>query len=105
MVSVKGTWRDSPADVYKAALVKAATIAQERGAACFHVVGQQDGSDMVISQTPTTYVNTGGGVLVAIPGRAGTTTAPRLDLTIQFPGSCEERPGMWQTRSVLAQTK
>jgi len=102
IVSAKGGAIVDPADVYKAALVKAAQLAQQRGAECFQVLGSSDTSRTMTTQTPATIFPTGGGTYMAIPGPTNTNRMPAVDLTVRLGAPCDQQ-GSWNARSVLAQ--
>jgi len=88
-------------------LVEAAKQAEARGAPCFRVIGAADRSitGTFVNQAPTTYVNTGGGNVMAIPGAVTVVpvTSPRGDLTVRFMQECGniEQAGVWSTQAVL----
>ncbi len=102
-VSAKGGAIHSQGEITKALLQEAARQSLRRGYDYFQVVQSNSGADTLVSMSPTTFVNTGGGTYMAMPGVATTSSRPKGDLMVRFYRTRPDAPNVWEARAVLAE--
>lgn len=100
-VSAKGGAIHSQGEITKALLQEAARQSLRRGYDYFQVVQSNSGADTLVSMSPTTFVNTGGGTYMAMPGVATTSSRPKGDLMVRFYRTRPDAPNVWEARAVL----
>lgn len=101
-ISARGGTINSQSDVTKALLQEAAKQAQKRGYDYFQVLQASAGGNTVMTMSPTTYVNTGGGTFMAMPGPAMAGTMPNGDIVVRFYKTRPDAPNVWEAKAVLA---
>jgi len=102
-VSAKGGAIHSQGEITKALLQEAARQSLRRGYDYFQVLQANAGADTLVSMSPTTFINTGGGTYMAMPGVATTSSRPKGDLMVRFYRTRPDAPNVWEARAVLAE--
>ena len=102
-ISAKGGAIHSQGEVTKAMLQEAARQSLRRGYDYFQVLQSNSGADTLVSMSPTTFINTGGGTYMAMPGVATTSSRPKGDLMVRFYRTRPDAPNVWEARAVLAE--
>lgn len=102
-VSARGGAIHSQAEITKALLQEAAKQSLRRGYDYFQIMQANSGSDAYTTMSPTTFVNTGGGTYMAMPGVATTSSRPKGDLMVRFYRTRPDAPNVWDAREVLAE--
>ena len=102
-ISARGGIIHTQGEVTKALLQEAAKQSLQRGYDYFQVLQSNSGSDAFTTMSPTTFVNTGNGTFMAMPGVATTNARPKGDLMVRFYRTRPDAPGVWDAREVLAE--
>lgn len=102
-ISSRGGTIHTQGEVTKALLQEAAKQSLQRGYDYFQVLQSSAGSDTVMTMAPTTYVNTGGGTVMALPGPATANARPTGELMVRFYKTRPNAPNVWDAREVLAE--
>src|SRR5512139_499669 len=107
IISGKGSWRHDQGQVTKAILQEAARQTQQRGYDYFQILQATDrtSNGLAVTQSPTTYLNTGGGTFMAIPGYASAApiTIPAGDIMVRFYKTPPDAPNVWEAKAILAE--
>ena len=101
-ISARGGTLNTSGEVTKALLQEAAKQAQQRGYDYFQILQASAGGNTVMTMSPTTYVNTGGGTFMAMPGPAMAGTMPNGDIVVRFYKTRHDAPNVWEAKAVLA---
>ena len=102
-VSARGGTIHTQGEVTKALLQEAAKQSLQRGYDYFQILQSSSGSDSMTTMSPTTFVNTGNGTFMAMPGVATTNSRPTGSLMVRFYRTRPEAPNVWDAREVLAE--
>lgn len=102
-VSARGKAVHDQGDVAKAMLQEAARQSLKRGCDYFQVLQASSGSDSFTSMTPMTFMPTGNGTYMAMPGVASTRSMPTGSIMVRFYKTRPDAPNVWEARAVLAE--
>ena len=102
-ISARGGTIHSQGEVTKSMLQEAAKQAQQRGFDYFQILQASSGADYVTTGGPTTFVNTGGGTVMALPGPSSTHARPTGSIMVRFYRTRPDAPNVWEARAVLAE--
>lgn len=102
-ISARGGTIHSQGEVTKSMLQEAAKQAQQRGFDYFQILQASSGSNSVTTISPTTFVPTGGGTYMAMPGVASTNARPTGELMVRFYRTRPDAPNVWEAKAVLAE--
>ncbi len=102
-ISARGGTLNTSGEVTKALLQEAAKQAQQRGYDYFQILQANSGSNSVTTMSPTTFVPTGGGTYMAMPGVASTNARPTGELMVRFYKTRPDAPNVWEAKAVLAE--
>lgn len=102
-ISGRGGTLHSQGEVTKAMLQEAAKQAVQRGFDYFQILQASSGANYVTTGSPTTFVNTGGGTVMALPAPSTTHTQPTGSIMVRFYRTRPDAPNVWSAREVLAE--
>lgn len=102
-VSARGKAVHDQGDVTKAMLQEAARQSLKRGCDYFQVLQSSSGSDAFTTMTPMTFMPTGNGTYMAMPGVASTRSLPTGSIMVRFHKTRPDAPNVWDAREVLAE--
>lgn len=106
-ISGRGSALHDHGQVTKVMLQEAARQALQRGYAYFRILQAVDRSTSgtTVAMSPTTYINAGGGTVMALPGPANASpyTKPAAEIMVRFYKERPNAPNVWDARAVLAE--